>query len=174
MGKYSEDIVNRDDLYTRGHSGSSLVFELYKKGKDGKTENLIARGTGLSWGENYQNFPVQEWGKDSVSEVVIGAMQLGQLQFSSVLFFKLKDKMPTFKNIREFRELTAKVFLAEDLADPDAVCLRGKVVDYFVGVYITGQSENWNSQSLALKNGNMVFRQRFSPEEYYKEIAKES
>lgn len=175
MNSYKDAIINREDLYTRGFAGASLVFELYKTDPvTSKLDSLIARGTGLSWSEQYQNFPVQEWGHNAVTEIVIGAMQPGQLQFNSVFYFKLNDKLPTFHNIREFREMTAIVYVAKDFADLNATEYRNRVVDYFVGVYLTGQQSNWNAQSMALRNGTMMFRERYSPEDYYKTIKGEN
>ena len=163
MGKLQEAQKSYIDT---GFSGISMVFELYDPiGK----KNMIARGTGISWSENYVTHDVAEWGENAITEIVQGVMGVGQLQIQSLLFFHLNDTMPTAQSLLNFRELTAKEFIKPDYTTGagDSASLAGKVVNYFEGIHFTGQSGSWNPQSLAMRNITLKYRRRYNSYEYY-------
>lgn len=143
--------VGNPEVYYSLHSGSSLVFTLYDQGN-----NLVARGSGMQWNEQYQLTPFMEWGQRHCLEIVKGAMTPGQISIQTANFFKLNYTMPTFENLVERRELTALVQIAEH-EDPK---YKGLVIDVFQGISIQVQSANWNAQSLYLRNGTMLYRMR--------------
>lgn len=145
--------IKNPEIYYSAHHGSSLIFTLF----DG-TENLVARGMGMQWNENYQMTPVMEWGQRYCLEIVDGAMQPGQLTINGMNFLQLNDTLPTYRNLIQRRELTGIVQIAEH----EKAEFRGLVIDVFQGVKIGGQSGNWNAQSLYLRNANMMYRKRLT------------
>jgi hypothetical protein len=146
------DVADAKTYYSL-HHGSSLVFSLM----DG-AENLIARGSGISWNESYQMTPYMEMGQRHCLEVVKGAMPPGQISIQSAYFLKLNDTLPTAENLVEKRELTGIVQIAEH-EDPT---LKGLVLDVFEGVSISVQNGSFNAQSLYLRNATAVYRLRKS------------
>jgi hypothetical protein len=149
--------VTNTDIYYKLHHGSSLIFTLFDQNK-----NLIARGTGMSWNENPQLAPYMEWGKKYCIEIVKGAMNPGQLTVQGANFLHLNDSMPTVANLIENRELTAFVQVGPD----EAIATRGLVIDVFKGVFVGAQSGNWNSQTLYMRNAQMMFRKRMTGAEW--------
>lgn len=145
--------VQNPQVYYSLHHGSSLVFTLFDQ-----EHNLVARGSGMQWNENYQVTPFMEWGQRHCLEVVKGAMPPGQISLQTANFLHLNDTMPTARNLVERRELTALVQIAEH-EDPNYM---GLVIDVFKGITIQVQSANWNAQSLYLRNANMLFRTRLT------------
>jgi len=145
--------IDDPETYYQALSGSQLVLTVIDK-----SFNLFARGTGMSWNEQYQQTPVMEWGQRYCLEIVTGAMTPGQIAVQSIYFMKMNDTLPTQKNLASRRELTAIVQIAKH-EDP---ALAGIVLDVFQGVKIAGRQGNWNAQSLYLSNANMMYRKRMT------------
>ncbi len=145
--------VKDPDTYYTALSGSQLVCTVLDSDL-----NLVARGVGMSWNENYQKTPILEWGHRHVVEIVTGMQNIGQITVQSMFFMQLNDVMPTFKNLVSRRELQVIVQIAEH-EDPK---LAGLVVDVFQGVHIQGQSGNWSAQSLYLRNAQLLYRKRLT------------
>ena len=148
--------VKNPDWYYTNFAGSALTFTIYEETKD--SFNVVARGMGVSWSENYQKTPIMEWGKRHCVEIVTGAMPVGQLSIQSMFFMQLNDALPTYKNLTSNRELNAFIQIGAN-EDP---AIAGLVLDVFQGVHIVGQQGNWNAQSLYLRNANMMYRTRLT------------
>lgn len=145
--------VKDQESYYQALSGSQLVVTLLDGGL-----NLVARGTGFQWNENYQKMPIPEWGQRHIIEIVTGQMNVGQASIQSMFFMNLNDTLPTFKNLVSRRELEIIV----QIADHEDPALAGLVLDVFQGVHIQGQSGNFSAQSLYLRNANMMYRKRLT------------
>jgi hypothetical protein len=152
------DIPDSESYYQSLHGSQLLVKVLDNE------NNLVARGMGVSWNETYQMTPVMEWGQRHAVEIVKGAMQPGQIQVQSMYFMKLNDTLPTYKNLASKREL--KVII--QIADHEDDSLKGVVLDVFEGCVIQAQSGNWNSQSLYMRNANILYRKRLKGIEWVK------
>lgn len=150
------DIQNRD-IYYKGFSGSQLVFQLLDSEK-----NVISRGMGMSWSENYQQTPVMEWGQRRSFEIITGAMPVGQISINSLYFLQLNDTLPTVRNLSARGDFMAIVQIGSQ-EDP---AIAGLILDVYKGVKIVGQQGNWNAQSLYLRNANMMYCERLSGAEY--------
>ncbi len=125
--------------------------------------NVVARGMGLNWNENFQNTPVMEWGHRFATEIVPGAMNPGQLTIQTMFFMHLNDALSTFRNLTRRPEMQAFVYVAKH-EDPQ---IEGIVLDVFKGVRIVGQQGNFNAQSLYMRNVSMMYRQRLTGAEWY-------
>lgn len=150
------------ESYYQSLHGSQLVVTVL----DG-TKNLVARGMGMSWNENYQLTPVMEWGQRYSVEIVKGAMPAGQIQIQSMYFMQLNDTLPTYKNLVSKKELSVIV----QIADHEDESLKGVVLDVFEGCVIQAQSGNWNAQALYMRNANLLYRKRLKGIEWVKKIA---
>lgn len=141
--------------YYKALHGAQLKLEIFDGGL-----NLMARGIGCSWNEQPQVTPVLEWNHRQCVEIVTGAMPPGQLQIQTMFFMHQNDAMPTLRSLTNtaFNELTALVRIAEH-EDPR---LKGVVLEAFEGCVVGGQSGNWNSQSLYLKQAQVWFRVRLN------------
>lgn len=153
--------IDSESYYQSLH-GSQLVVTVL----DGK-KNLVARGMGMSWSENYQMQPILEWGKRYSVEIVKGSMPAGQIQIQSMYFMKLNDTLPTYKNLASRKELTAIVQIAEH----EDEALKGVVLDVFEGCVIQAQSGNFNAQALYMRNVNLLYRKRLKGIEWVKKNA---
>jgi hypothetical protein len=145
--------VGDPESYYKALPGSALLVKVFDN-----EFNLIARGLGFSWAENYQNFPVMELGQRHCIEIVKGAMPPGQINYQGMYFMNLNDTMPTYKNLVSTRELSALV----QIADHEDASLNGIVLDVFQGLVIQGQQGNFNAQTLYLRNCNMIYRTRLT------------
>lgn len=152
------EITDPESYYQSLHGSQLRVTVLDNE------NNLVARGFGISWNENYQMTPVMEWGQRYSVEIVKGAMPPGQLQIQSMYFMKLNDTLPTYKNLVSKRELTVIV----QIADHEDETLKGVVLDVFQGCVIQAQSGNWNAQNLYMRNANLLYRKRLKGIEWVK------
>lgn len=152
-----KEITNPKQYYS-SYSGASLRMIIFKEDAVDPSKNLIARATGISWNENYQQTPVLELGKRFCMEIVSGAMPPGQLSIQSVQFMHLNDTLPTQKNLVEVAEWTAFT----QISDEERPEISGLVIDVFQGIHIVGQAGNYNAQSLYLRNANMMYRKRLT------------
>lgn len=160
--KFTQISETDKESYYQSLHGSQLVALVM----DGEN-NLVARGFGLSWSENYQMNPVMEWGERNATEIVSGAMPPGQINVQSMYFLRLNDSMPTYKNLVERKEL--KVLIQIQNHEDEAI--NGIVLDVFEGCKIQGQQGNFNSQSLYMRNASILYRKRFTGAEYVKAVA---
>ena len=160
--KFAEISEQDAASYYQSLHGSQLVALVL----DGEN-NLVARGFGLSWGENYQMAPVMEWGQRNATEIVSGAMPPGQINIQSMYFMKLNDVMPTYKNLVERKELKVLIQIQHH-EDP---ALNGIVLDVFEGCKIQGQQGNFNSQNLYMRNCSILYRKRYTGMEYARKVA---
>lgn len=151
-------IVDSESYYQALHGSQLLVSVIDDK------KNLVARGMGMSWNENYQLTPILEWGQRYSVEIVKGAMPPAQLSIQSMYFMHLNDTLPTFKNLVSRKELTALI----QIATHEDEALKGIVLDVFQGCIIQGQQGNWNAQSLYLRNANLLYRKRLKGIEWAK------
>lgn len=145
--------VKDSEIYYSAHHGSTLTLSLFDD-----EFSLVARGTGMQWNEQYQMIPVMEWGQRHCLEISEGAMPPGQLVINAMNFLHLNDAMSTYRKLVQRKELQAIVQVAQH-EKPE---FRGLVIDVFQGVKISGQSGNWNAQTLYLRNANMIFRKRLT------------
>ncbi len=145
--------VTDPDAYYSGYHGSQLVLTVL----DG-AYNVVARGFGMQFNEQYQKQPVMEWGHKHCVEIVTGAMPPGQLTIQTLYFAHYNDVMPTHENLVSRRELQAIVQVASH--EDDAIA--GLVLDVFEGVHIAGQNGNWNAQNLYMRNGILMYRKRIT------------
>ncbi len=142
-------------VYNRAFSGADLVFLLL----DGNA-NLVARGVGVSWSENYQQSPVQEYGHRYPTEIVTGAANAGQLQLQTVYFLKLNDYIGTHSNLILDKEFTAIVGLGDE-NDPDLLA-KLDVTDVFRGVKVVANSGNFSAGQTYMRNISFMYRKRLS------------
>mgnify|MGYP001408416440 CR=1 FL=1 len=145
--------ISDPDSYYKSLPGSALVMKVFDN-----EFNLVARALGMSWSENYQNFPVMELGQRYCVEIVKGAMPPGQLNIQGLFLMQFNDTLPTAKNLVSNRELSALV----QIADHEDSALSGIVLDVFKGCVFQGQQGNFNSTSLYLRNANLIFRTRMT------------
>lgn len=152
------EIKNKDIYYQQFH-GTNLVFTVYEQDPISKTNrDLVARGQGINWNEQYQMIAEPEWGQRRVIEIVEGAMLAGQLAFQSMWFMHLNDNLPTYRKLGKGSYLTCIV----QVATHERAELKGLVLDVFQGVKIQGQSGQWNSNSKYLRNGTMLYLERLT------------
>lgn len=149
--------ISNSDVYYKALSGSQLECLVLDSSATPAT-NLVARGTGFSFNENYQQTPVLEWAQRKSLEIVTGLMPPGQIQIATLFFMNLNDNMPTVRELVNLTELSVMVRIALH-EDPK---LQGLVLDVFQGVKIGGQSGNWNAQSLYLRNAQLIYRERLT------------
>jgi len=154
--------IEDTESYYQALPGSALLIKVFDQDK-----NMIARGMGVSWAENYQMTPVMEIGQRYCVEIVKGAMPPGQINLQSMYFMQLNDTLPTYKNLVSRRELSALIQIAEH----EDEALKGVVLDVFEGIVIQGQQGNFNAQSLYLRNANMLYRKRTTGIEWKKKNA---
>ena len=141
--------------YYKALHGSQLQLSVFDNGS-----NLVARGIGCSWNENPQITPVLEWNHRTSVEIVTGAMPPGQLQIQTMFFMHLNDTMPTLRKLPDyaFNELSAIIQIGQH----EDARLRGLILEAFEGCVVGGQSGNWNSQSLYLRQAQVWFRVRMN------------
>jgi hypothetical protein len=153
--------IKDTEFYHKALSGSQLVCSLY----DAKNNNLIARGSGLSWNETFQQTDLPEWGQRHSIETVTGRQPIGQLTIQTFFFMQLNDALPTTQGLKNWAvdELIAQVQIAAH-EDPR---LAGLVIDVYEGVKIAAQSGNWNAQSQYMRNVSLIYRIRKSGADYY-------
>ena len=157
------DITENDkDLYYQQHHGASLIFTIMEAGT---TNNLIARGTGIQWNEQYQILGEPEWGARRVIELVEGAALPGQLSFQTMYFFAVNDKLPTWRSLGNQDYLQCVV----QIASHERAELKGLVLDVFNQVKIVGQSGQWNANTKYLRNGSMLYLERMTGAEWVKQ-----
>lgn len=159
--KFAQISAQDKETYYQSLHGSQLVALVIDE-----NNNLIARGFGLSWSENYQMAPVMEWGQRNATEIVKGAMPPGQINIQGMYFMQLNDVMPTYKNLVERKELTTLIQI-QNHEDP---ALSGVVLDVFEGCTIQGQQGNFNSQNLYLRNCSILYRKRYTGIEWAKKV----
>ncbi len=145
--------IKNPDVYFKALSGSQLECLVL----DGAT-NLVARGTGFSFNQSPQQTPVPEWGQRKVLEIVTGMMMPGQAQIQSMFFMHLNDSLPTVADLPNTTDLTILVRIAQH----ENVNLMGIVLYALTGARIAGESQNWNAQSLALINAQVIFREKLT------------
>jgi len=147
--------IDNPELYYKALSGSQLVLSVL----DG-SNNLVARGTGMNWNEQFQQTDLAEWGQRHSLEIVTGRQPIGQITIQTFFFMHINDSLPTTSGLKEWAvsELSAIVQIAEH-EDPN---LSGLIIDAFEGVKIAGQSGNWNAQSQYMKNMSLVYRVRLN------------
>lgn len=152
--------TDKRDQYYRSFHGAGLKFSLFEEGKDGW--NLIARGLGVTWNEQYQQTPVMELNERRCLEIVTGAMPPGQLSIQTVYFMQLNDGLPTSANLASINDIYAMV----QVGDNEPSNVKGLVLDVFKGIKIAGRQGNFNATSLYLTSANMMYRDRMTGLEY--------
>lgn len=143
--------IKSDEVMFRQWQGSQLIYTLF----DGEN-NIIARGTGMNWNENYQMNGDNEWGRRHVIEIVDGAMGLGQISIQTMYFFHLNNNLPTYRSLGRKGELTGIV----QVRDHELPQYKGLVLDVFEGVKIAGLSGNWSANTKYLMQIQSVYRIR--------------
>lgn len=152
------EIKNRDIYYQQFH-GTNLICTVYEQDPVTKVNrNLVARGTGLTWNEQYQIIGEPEWGQRRVIEIVEGAMLPGQLTIQAMNFLHLNDSLPTYRNLGKGSYLTCLV----QVATHERAELKGLVIDAFLSVKLQGQSGQWNANSKYLRNANLIYLERLT------------
>ena len=151
-------------LYRRAFSGADLIFQLF----DGNA-NLIARGVGVSWSDNYQQTPVMEYGKRAPTEIVTGAANAGQLQVQTIYFCEINDNMGTHSNLKLDKEYTAVVAFSDDSNDP-ALIDKLDVLDFFKGVKVIANSGNFSAGQNYMRNVSFMYRKCLTGAQYKKAV----
>lgn len=149
--------IKDPQVYYKSFHGSQLRLSIFDAGN-----NLVVRGIGCSWNENPQITPILEWNHRFSVEIVKGAIPPGQMTIQTLYFFHLNDSLPTLRKLPNLSELSAIVQIS-DTEDPR---IRGLVLEAFQGCVVGGQSGNWNSTSLYLKQAQVWFRKRLSGAEW--------
>lgn len=158
---FTGEITDSENYYKQ-HSGVSLVFTIFDPGND---RDLVARGQGMQWNEQYQLYAEPEWGQRRVIEIVEGAMLAGQINFRTMMFFHLQDNMPTYRELGKSEYLECMV----QIASHEKAALKGLVLDVFRGVKFQGQQGQWDANSKYLRNGTMWYMERLKPLEWLEE-----
>jgi len=156
--------VTDREYYYKAMSGSQLVCSIL----DG-TNNIVARGSGMSWNETFQQTDLPEWGQRNSLEIVTGRQPIGQITIQTFFYMHLNDSLPTTAGIKAWakNELSGIV----QIADHEDPALAGLIVDAFEGVKIAGQSGNWNAQSQYIRNVSLVYRIRLNGLEWVEKHA---
>lgn len=139
--------------YYRAFSGSQLVCRVLDK-----TNNLVARGMGVSFSESYQMTPILEWANRKSIEVVDGMALPGQVQIQTMQFMQLNDSLWTARDLPNIDELTTIV----QVADEEKVSIKGLVIDVFSGCKIQAQNGNWTAQGLYTRTCSLIYRERIT------------
>jgi len=145
--------IENKDVYYQQHHGTTLRLTVM----DGNN-NLVARGQGVTWNEQYQMVAEPEWAERRVIEIVEGAMLPGQLTFQSMYFFHLNDSLPTYRNLGKGDYLQCMV----QIASHERAELKGLVLDVFRQVKIQAQSGQWNANTKYMRNGTMLYLERLT------------
>lgn len=152
------------DIYYQQHHGTSLIFTIKESGT---TDNLVARGTGLTWNEQYQFVAEPEMGARRVIEIVDGAMLPGQLSFQTMYVFAINDRLPSWRTLGNTGYLECIVQIAKH----ERAELKGLVLDVFRQVRIQAQSGQWNANTKYMRNGTMLYLERLTGAEWVKDNA---
>jgi hypothetical protein len=152
--------INNPNQYYKGRSGSALVFHLL----DGNND-VIARGQGVSHSQAPQQSPYMEFGKRKTSEIITGAMPVGQISVNTLFTMESNDRMPTVRNLPADKEFTAIIQIGPH-EDPE---VANAILNVFKGVKFAGEQGNMNANSIYVMNYNFMYIERLSGAEWAKE-----
>lgn len=142
------------DFLNRSHSGSGLKAIVYDK--DGN--KVIGRGTNISWQDQFDILPVEEWAVDGIDEFVPGKMR-GSGTIGTLFIAKVQDDLPKRSNFITAGPFAMQIEVAE--GRPNA----GTILAQFEEVWFNVVGGSFSATGLAAQNVNFVYGKRIPGED---------
>ncbi len=137
------------DFKHRSHGGPGLRAILY----DSSGEKILGQGTNLNWQDDFEIYPVEEWGTTGIDEFVPGKMR-GSGSIGTLCIADINDNLPRRGNFVNAGPFTIQEIVAD--GRPNA----GTIINQFEEVWLTVHSGNFGATGLAAKNVNFVYGKR--------------
>lgn len=138
------------DFLNRSHAGPGLKAVIL----DANGDQILGRGNNVTWNDNFEIYPVDEYAKDGIDEFVAGRMGAGNGSIGTLFIASIQDSLPardTFVNAGPF---TMQILVADDR--PNA----GTILGQFEDVYFTVVGGSFSATGLAAQNVTFVYGKR--------------
>ena len=147
--------------YRKTVSGAKIRVLIYEEGGPGDSINgPLGRGAGISYTDNYETIPVEEWAEPQTQEFTDNRHD-GSGTIDSFFIPQYNDTMPTPSNF-----IGRKYRIIETISNKyNPVDIRGVVINVFEGVKFSSVGVNRSARGLTGMNVSFVYTTRLSGDE---------
>jgi len=142
------------EFLQRPHGGPGIQAIVY----DANGDKILGRGSGFNWQDNFEYYPVPEWGVTGINEYVAGKMT-GSGNMNTFCIASINDALPRRNNF-----VNAGPYMIQEVV-ADGFQNAGTIINQFNNVYITAHGQNMNETGLITKNITLLYSERLPGED---------